>query len=102
MYPVSLYGSPDGDFCGGLQVMALNWTPSIFCVLTVAWFAAAPTRNPHGVAQICICWTQAGVAAVIICSYVPIGGSGPPRTAAGGCVMPVACEAGSVKSIVRT
>ena len=53
--------------------------------------------GPHN-----ICWTHAGVAAVIICSYVPIGGSGPPRTAAGGCVIPVACDAGTLKSIVRT
>ncbi len=76
--------------------------PLIFCDFTVALFAAAPMRKPHGVAQICICWTHAGVAAVIICSYVPIGGSGPPRTAAGGCVIPVACDAGALKSIVRT
>ena len=79
-----MYGSPDVDFCAGLHVTTLYGRPSIFCDFTVALFAAAPMRKPHGVAQICICWTHAGVAAVIICSYVPIGGSGPPRTAAGG------------------
>src|SRR5258705_13387733 len=102
MYPLTLYVSPDGAFCAGIHVSTLYGTPLIFVVFSVALFAAAPLRNPHGVTQISICCGQAGVAALMIWLYLPIGGSGPPRTAAGGCVSPVARNAGCVKSIVRT
>ena len=40
-------------------------TPSTFCDFTVALFAAAPRRNPHGVTQICICCAHAALAGVI-------------------------------------
>ena len=97
-----MYGSPDGAFCAGIQVSTLYGTPLIFVVFTVALLAAAPLRNPHGVTQISICCYHAGVAGVMIWLYFPAGGSGPPRTSAGGCESPVAREAGCVKSIVRT
>ena len=63
MYPDTLYAAPDGAFCAGLHVSTLNATPSIFCDFTVALFAAAPFRKPHGVVQISICCGHPGVAA---------------------------------------
>src|ERR1043165_9857735 len=101
MYPTTLYATPVGAFCGGLHVSTLYCTPLIFCVFSVALFAAAPFRNPQGVTQISICCAQSGVCALTTWLYARIGGSAPPRTSAGGCASPDARDAGAMKSIVR-
>ena len=66
----------------------------------VALFAAAPLRNPHGVIQISRCCAQAVLAGVMFCWNAACT-AGPPVTGAAN-VIPVAREAGCVKSIDRT
>ena len=78
----------------------MYFLPPIDWDLTVALFAAAPLRKPHGVIQISSCCAHALLAGVMFCWNAPWT-AGPPVTGAAK-VTPVARDAGCVKSIDRT
>src|SRR5688500_14735184 len=94
MYPVTVYVEPDGDIKPAGENETICWPP---CCLTVALFAAAPFRNPHGVIQMFSACPQlpAACPAVIVWLSNPGIGTGPPGTD-GGCVVPVARETRAV------